>query len=53
MKYQIVLFIGFLLVLGGCYQVGPEEGAVSTVPVTNNPNAMPGTMKTSPLPSVF
>jgi hypothetical protein len=42
-----------LVLLQGCYSLGPQEGEVSTVPVTNNPNAMPGPMKTNSLPSIF
>jgi hypothetical protein len=42
-----------LLALAGCYSIAPGEGEISTVPVTNNPNTMPGTMKSSSMPSMF
>lgn len=41
------------VILAGCYSAGPDEDDTRTVPITNNPHAMPGPMKTSPLPSIF
>jgi hypothetical protein len=52
MKIKILAIL-LIMTLAGCYKMAPEEGEISTVPVTNNPNAMPGPMKTSPMPSVF
>jgi hypothetical protein len=52
-KLAIFVILFGCLTLAGCYHLAPGEGELSTVPVTNNPNAMPGPMKTSPMPSVF
>jgi hypothetical protein len=52
-KIAVFIILAGCLTLAGCYSVGPEAGAISTIPVTNNPNAMPGSMKSSPMPSVF
>ena len=51
-KNILIILVG-CLTLAGCYQLHPDEGEISTVPVTNNPNAMPGSMQTSPMPSIF
>jgi hypothetical protein len=53
MKVKIILALICCGLLTGCYESGPEDGEARTVHVTNNPNAMPGPMKTSPLPSIF
>lgn len=53
MKFKILIALVGCLLFASCYRMGPDEGEISTVPVTNNPNAMPGPMKTGPLPSVF
>lgn len=52
-EVKIVMLLIILGCVAGCYKVAPGEGEISTVPVTNNPNAMPGPMKSSPMPSVF
>jgi len=38
-----------LLLLAGCYKTAPDEGELNTVPVTNNPNLLPGPARASPL----
>ncbi|HNA62114.1 MAG TPA: hypothetical protein PKW79_03460 [Rhabdochlamydiaceae bacterium] len=53
MNIKVILVFVCCGLLAGCYESGPEEDDVRTVPVTNNPNAMPGPMKMSPLPSIF
>jgi hypothetical protein len=53
MVIRVILFFLICAAFTGCYQMGPDEGQTRTVPVTNNPNAMPGPMKTSPLPTTF
>jgi hypothetical protein len=53
MAIKVISVFLLCLALAGCYKMGPDESEVRTVPVTNNPNAMPGTMQTSPLPSLF
>jgi len=53
MKLSNLCLLVILSLLAGCYKVGPDEGEISTVPVTNNPNQMPGTMKNNPMPNVF
>ncbi len=50
---RVVTILFLALGLAGCYRVAPDEGEISTVPVTNNPNAMPGPMKSGGMPSVF
>jgi len=50
---KIIVFFALSVALTGCYEAGPEDPAMLTVPVTNNPNALPGPIKTSPLPNVF
>lgn len=42
-------FLVFLLVLTGCYKTAPDEGELNTVPVTNNPNLLPGPARANPL----
>ena len=49
----LTLFSLLFIALSGCYQIAPEEGEISTVPITNNPNAMPGSMRSSSMPSMF
>ena len=53
MKLSKFCLLAILTLLAGCYKAGPDEGEISTIPVTNNPNQMPGSMKTSPMPNVF
>jgi len=50
---KIIVFFVLSGTLTGCFEAGPEDAATLTVPVTNNPHAMPGPMKTSSLPNVF
>ncbi|HEX4839442.1 MAG TPA: hypothetical protein VFU89_03250 [Rhabdochlamydiaceae bacterium] len=50
---KIVVFLAICFVFTGCYEAGPEDTATLTVPVTNNPHALPGAMKTSPMPNIF
>jgi hypothetical protein len=50
---KIIVFFILCGSLAGCYESGPQDDATQTVPITNNPNAMPGPMKTSPLPNLF
>lgn len=38
-----------LLLLTGCYKTAPDAGALNTVPVTNNPNLLPGPARANPL----
>jgi hypothetical protein len=52
-KYFKSLVVVLILTLAGCYRLAPGEDEISTVPVTNNPHAMPGPMNTSPMPSSF
>jgi hypothetical protein len=50
---KTILFLALCGLLTGCYEAGPADDAQRTIPITNNPNAMPGPMKTSPMPSSF
>lgn len=51
MRLAVVLILAFCL--AGCYSVAPDEGHISTVPVTNNHHVMPGNMKSNSLPTLF
>jgi len=53
MLKKLIVFLVLSAALAGCFQAGPEDPATQTVPVTNNPHALPGPMKTSPLPNIF
>jgi len=53
MMKKIIVFLVIGCALTGCYEAGPEDTATLTVPVTNNPHALPGAMKTSPMPNTF
>jgi hypothetical protein len=37
------------LLLAGCYKTAPDEDELRTVPVTNNPHALPGPIRSNPL----
>jgi hypothetical protein len=50
---KIIVFLVLSGALAGCFDAGPEDPATRTVPVTNNPHAMPGPMKSSPMPNLF
>ena len=50
---KIFVLLAISCALTGCYEAGPKDTATLTVPVTNNPHALPGPMKTSPMPNVF
>ena len=50
---KTIVFLAVRCALTGCYEAGPQDTATLTVPVTNNPHALPGPMKTSPMPNVF
>jgi hypothetical protein len=50
---KIIVFLAISCALTGCFEAGPADTATLTVPVTNNPHAMPGPMKTSPMPNLF
>jgi hypothetical protein len=52
-KYFKTLVVLVFLTLAGCYRLAPGEGEISTVPVTNNPHALPGPMNANPMPSSF
>ena len=42
-SFFCLLFIALsLLGLSGCYQISSDEDTLRTVPVTNNPNLVPG-----------
>lgn len=43
------LIVVGLLLLAGCYKSAPEENELRTVPVTNNPNILPGPQRSNPL----
>jgi len=49
---KILVLFALLLSISGCYQLAPAEDDMRTVPVTNNPNLLPGPVKTNPLPMV-
>jgi hypothetical protein len=53
MRKKIILFFALCALLTGCYEAGPTDDAQRTIPITNNPNAMPGPMKASPMPNSF
>jgi hypothetical protein len=53
MMKKIIVFLAICCALTGCYESGPQDTATLTVPVTNNPHALPGPMKTSPMPNIF
>jgi hypothetical protein len=50
---KIIVFFALSALLTGCFEAGPQDTATLTVPVTNNPHALPGSMKSSPMPNVF
>lgn len=49
---KTIIFLVLAAALAGCYQLAPAEDDMRTVPVTNNPNLLPGPVKTNPLPMV-
>ncbi len=50
---EIIVFLVISCTLTGCYEAGPKDTATLTVPVTNNPHALPGPIKSSPMPNLF
>ncbi len=50
---KIIIMVILCEVVTSCYKMGPEEDDPRTVPVTNNPHAMPGPIPSAPLLNNF
>jgi hypothetical protein len=53
MMTKIVLFLVLCTLLAGCFEANPSDVAMQTVPVTNNPHAMPGVERAKMSPGTF
>ncbi|MGR3912120.1 MAG: hypothetical protein QRY71_02265 [Candidatus Rhabdochlamydia sp.] len=53
MKLSKITFVLLSFLMTGCYRISPEEDYISTIPITNNRQAMPGIHQAAPFPAVF